>query len=174
MPVLGTKTIDLAGVANVQARILKDRQDPLISVPRLCSNGYTVTCNKHEVQVHDADGKMLASGDRDPGSGGLYKLYVTGTGTGTASAESELDACYVVEEQPGSNEDLADGIIYYMPNLFTYYGGISFKNKAERVSFYHAAQGHLRQHLKGVRSTRAVTNDITAANHAAVLEYRFS
>ena len=203
MPVLGTKTMSVAGFANVRARILKDLQDPLISVPRLCSNGYTVIFNKHEVRVHDADGKVHASGDRDPGSGGLYKLPVTGIGT--ASAEFNLDACYVVEEQPGSTEDLTDGIIYYMPNLSTYYGGISFKSKAERVSFYHAAlgfptvsglvaalrshfklpgisgadvlanppktestaKGHLRQHLKGVRSTIAATNDITAANHDA-------
>jgi len=196
MPILGTKQVSVTGIEPLQARILKGLQDPLISVPRLCSNGYTVVFTKHEVRVHNAEGKMLASGSRDPGEGGLYKLPLTG-------AISTAEACFTVDEQASDSED--HDIIYYMPNLSTYYGGIGFNSKAERVHFYHAAlgfptvagfvaalkshltlpgisardvlanppkteataKGHLRQHLKGVRSTRAVNNNATVADHAA-------
>jgi len=195
MSVLGTAIIRVTGIEPLQARILKELNDPLISVPRLCSKGYTVVFTEKEVQVQDAAGNALAIGGRDPGEGGLFKLPINGA----------AEACHMVAEQPDNSENSADGVIYYMPNLSTYYGGISFKNKAERVHFYHAAlgfptvagfvaalkshlklpgisaadvlanppkteataKGHLRQHLKNVRSTKASNNNITAANHAA-------
>lgn len=201
MAVLGTKKINVAGMEPLQARILKELQDPLISVPRLCSAGYTVTFNKLEVLVLDEGKRVIASGTRDPGKGGLYKLPLS-SGESTTSG---IENCYLIEEQPGDIEDPADGVVYYMPNLSTYYGGISFKIKAERVAFYHAAlgfptvscfvaalkshlklpgisaadvlanppkteataKGHLRQHIKGVRSTKTSTTGLTAATRAA-------
>ena len=75
----------------------------------------------------------------------------------------------MVAEQADNGENSADGVIYYMPNLSTYYGGISFKNKAERVHFYHAALGFptvagfvaaLKSHLKlpGISAADVLAN----------------
>ena len=118
----------------------------------------------------------------------------------------ETESCYVLEDvQPGGTGPLEDGVVYYMPNLSTYYGGISFKTKADRVNFYHAAlgyptvsgfvaalkshlklpgitaadvlenppkteataKGHLRQHIKGVCSTKRYTSGVTAGSSTA-------
>ena len=49
MMVLGTKKVQLPGMEPVHAKILQDLQDPLISVPRLCSQGYRVLFTKDDV-----------------------------------------------------------------------------------------------------------------------------
>jgi len=51
MIVLGTKKVQLPGMEPVQAKILQDLQDPLISVPRLCSQGYRILFTKDDVQI---------------------------------------------------------------------------------------------------------------------------
>jgi len=185
MVVLGTKKVQLPGMEPIQAKILKDLQDPLISVSRLCSQGYKVVFTKDNVQIRSEEDKLIVAGNRDAGVAGLYKIpmisqpkyQIPMTGNRILDTDARPD-----------NE-----IVYYMPNLSTYYGGISFRTKAERVSFYHAAlgyptvaclvaamkshlnlpgitaadvlanppkteataKGHLRQHLKNVQSTKA-------------------
>ena len=59
MIVLGTKKVQLPGMEPIQAKILQDLQDPLISVPRLCSQGYRVLFTKDEVQIRSDDDKLI-------------------------------------------------------------------------------------------------------------------
>jgi len=191
MAVLGTASIQVTGIEPMQARILEELNDPLISVPRLCSRGYTVVFTDAEVKVQDDAGNTLAVGGRDPGEGGLFKLPIGGKDTSHTKGNSS-----------------ADEVVYFMPNLSTYYGGISFQGKAERVHFYHAAlgyptvaglvaamkshltlpgitaadvlanppkteatsKGHLRQHLKGVQSTKSSRKKSTAAKSAVEVQ----
>ena len=179
MPVLGTAKIHSEGLVPLEAKVLDSLVDPLISVPRLCSQGYTVTFDKHRVKVIDTESRVVSEGFREPGEGGLYKLPMQ-----------------VSQKESLEGDELADMVIdekaMHMPNLATYYGGINFKDKADRVAFFHAAlgyptvaclvaamkshlklpgisaedvlrnppkteataKGHLRQHLMGVRSTK--------------------
>ena len=172
MPILGSKIVHTEGLEPLEAKILDELVDPLISVPRLCSKDYTVVFNKTHVKILDSNMKEVCTGGRDPGEGGLYKLRIN----------SEIELCNNVSEEK----------VLHMPNLSTYYGGIQFKSKSERVNFYHAAlgyptvacmvaalrshlqlpgisaadvlnnppkteataKGHLRQHIQGVRSTK--------------------
>jgi len=46
------------------------------------------------------------------------------------------------EANSDSWDDRDEEKALYMPNLSTYYGGMSFRNASERVSVYHAALGH--------------------------------
>ena len=55
MPVLGTAKIHSEGLVPLEAKVLDSLVDPLISVPRLCSQGYTVTFDKHRVKVIDTE-----------------------------------------------------------------------------------------------------------------------
>ena len=157
----------------------------LISVPRLCSQGYRVLFTKDGVQIRSDDDKLIVAGNRDAGVAGLYKIPMI--------CQSRYQIPMTGNHILDTNARSENEVIYYMPNLSTYYGGISFRTKAERVSFYHAAlgyptvaclvaamkshlrlpgitaadvlenppkteataKGHLRQHLKGVRSTKA-------------------
>ena len=185
MTVLGTKQVQLPGVEPVQAKILQDLQDPLISVPRLCSQGYRVLFTKDNVQIRSDKDKLIVSGNRDAGIAGLYKIPIIHQ----PKYQIPMTGNHILDTDARSENE----VVYYMPNLSTYYGGISFRSKAERVSFYHAAlgyptvaclvaamkshlqlpgitaadvlanppkteataKGHLRQHLKGVQSTKA-------------------
>jgi len=191
MAVLGTASIHVTGIEPLQARILEELNDPLISVPRLCSRGYTVVFTNAEVKVQDDAGNTLAVGGRDPGKGGLFKLPI-----------GDAKTCHM------KGTSSADEVVYFMPNLSTYYGGISFQGKSERVHFYHAAlgyptvaglvaamknhltlpgitaadvlanppkteatsKGHLRQHLKGVQSTKSSSKKTKAATSAVEVQ----
>jgi len=123
MAVLGIKKVHIAGMEPIRAKILKDLQDPLISVPRLCSQGYIITFTKDEVQIRNSRNQLIVSGARDSGEGGLYKIPIISqpryqfpmTGTDI------LDTVDTVEEE----------LVFFMPNLSTYYGGMSFRSKAE-------------------------------------------
>lgn len=184
MVVLGTKQVKIPGMEPVQAKILQDLQDPLISVPRLCSQGYKVVFSKHNVQIRSEDDTLIVAGHRDAGVAGLYKIPMTHQ----PKYQIPMTGTRILEDDARSENE----VVFYMPNLSTYYGGISFRTKAERVSFYHAAlgyptvaclvaamkshlnlpgitaadvlanppkteataKGHLRQHLKGVQSSK--------------------
>jgi len=185
MIVLGTKKVQLPGMEPVQAKILQDLQDPLISVPRLCSQGYRILFTKDDVQIRSDEDKLIVSGTRDAGVAGLYKIPMISQ----PKYQIPMTGNRILDTDARSENE----VILYMPNMSTYYGGISFRTKAERVSFYHAAlgyptvaclvaamkshlqlpgitaadvlanppkteataKGHLRQHLKGVQSTKA-------------------
>jgi len=70
--------------------------DPLISVPRLCSNECTVIFDKLCVKILDSNMRLVSTGDREPGENGLYKLPL----------ESRHVALHVTEEtNPDSWED---------------------------------------------------------------------
>ena len=163
--------------------MLENLVDPLISVPRLCSHGYTVTFDKHQFKVMDRNLREVSESTREPGEGGLYKLPMRVTQQENHAQAEHVDL--VMDEKA-----------LFMPNLATYYGGINFKDKTERVNFFHAAlgyptvaclvaamkshlklpgitaedvlrnppkteataKGHLRQHIMGVRSTKRVEN----------------
>jgi hypothetical protein len=184
MVVLGTKQVKIPGIEPVQAKILQDLQDPLISVPRLCSQGYKVIFSKHDVQIRSENDKIVAAGHRDAGVAGLYKIPITHQ----PKYQIPMTRNRILDTETTYRNE----VVYYMPNLSTYYGGVSFRSKAERVSFYHAAmgyptvaclvaamkshlhlpgitaadvianppkteataKGHLRQHIKGVQSTK--------------------
>ena len=190
MMVLGTKKVQLPGMEPVQAKILQDLQDPLISVPRLCSQGYKVVFSKTDVQVRSEDDKLIVAGPRDAGVAGLYKLPLISQ----SKYQMPMTGNHILDTDARSGDE----VVYYMPNLSTYYGGISFRTKAERVSFYHAAlgyptvaclvaamkshlnlpgitaadvlanppkteataKGHLRQHLKGVQSRNTASKAV--------------
>ena len=192
MVVLGTKQVKIPGMEPVQAKILQDLQDPLISVPRLCSQGYKVVFSKHDVQIRSEDDKIIAAGHRDAGVAGLYKIPMAHQ----PKYQIPMTGTRILDDDARSENE----VVYYMPNMSTYYGGISFRTKAERVSFYHAAlgyptvaclvaamkshlnlpgitaadvlanppkteataKGHLRQHLKGVQSTKTANQAMHA------------
>jgi hypothetical protein len=198
MPVLGTSTIIAQGIAPMQARILDGLTDPLISVPKLCSMGYKMIFHSTGVDVIDPTGNISCQGYREPGEGGLYRIPLENDHA-LIVTEGSIDEIISPEFQQELDE--SESKILYMPNMSTYYGGISFRNKAERVAFYHAAlgfpttsclvnalrnhlrlpgidaddvikcapkteatsKGHLRQHLKGVNSSKPKQHQQTQA-----------
>ncbi|MBT6583084.1 MAG: hypothetical protein HON77_02155, partial [Gammaproteobacteria bacterium] len=108
MVVLGTKQVKIPGMEPVQAKILQDLQDPLISVPRLCSQGYKVVFSKHNVQIRSEDDTLIAAGHRDAGVAGLYKIPMTHQ----PKYQIPMTGTRILEDDARSENE----VVYYMPN----------------------------------------------------------